>query len=136
MFVKYLIKNDIANKLYMLGFCVAVMSYSFWKQGEDVLNFSKENEGALFFIGIAFSFCCYTSAYMFTKWDKWRYFPMVAFLICVSRFIKEIYMLYYPDLTDKYDYFDYFNLLLSFWIIFNYYVKIRFQEYKTRDKYI
>ena len=134
MFIKYLLKNNIPNKLYMLGFCVAFISYSFWKQGEDFLNFSKENEGALYFIGIAFSFCCYTSAYMFTKWDKWRFFPMIAFLICISRFCKEIYLLYCPDLTDNYDFFDYLNFLLTIWLVFNYYVRHRYNKFKETKK--
>ncbi len=134
MFLKYLLKNNIANKLYVLGFCVAILSYSLWKQTEEMLNFSEENEGAIYFIGIAFSFCCYTSAYMFTKWNKWRYFPMIAFSICLSRFFKEIYLLYYPEEVETYDFFDYFNFLVTVWIVFNYYVKQRHKEFKKSSE--
>ena len=132
MFIQYLLRNNFANKLYMLGFVVAVIAYTFWKQTEDMLNFSEENEGAIYFIGIAFSFCCYTSAYLLTKWDKWRWFPMLAFLVCVSRFIKEIYLLYYPSKVAPYDYFDYFNFLLTIYIVFGYYTKHQHEKYKKQ----
>lgn len=131
MFINYILRNNIANKLYLLGFCVGVISYSLWKQTEEMLNFSKENEGAIFYIGIAFSFCCYTSAYMFTKWNKWRWFPMIAFSICVSRFCKEIYYLYYPDEITEYDIFDYINFLVTLWIVFNYYIKSQYKNYNN-----
>ena len=134
MFVNYLLRNNISNKLYMLGLAVAILSYSLWKQTEEMMNFAEENEGALFFIGIAFSFCCYTSAYMFAKWDKWRYVPMIAFSICVSRFVKEIYLLSYPDEVEVYDIYDYINFLTTLWIMFIYYVRYRNNKFKEELK--
>lgn len=134
MFIYYLLKNNIANKLYMLGFVVAVLSYSFWVDIESMLEFTDEQSGSFFYIGIAFSFCCYTSAYMFSKWDKWRWFPMIVVFICLSRFIKEIYYLYYPDEVTKYDWFDYINFLVTLWIVFNYYIKHRYKQWKNTLK--
>lgn len=134
MFIKYLLKNNIDNKLYGLGFCIAVLGYTFWKQTEEMLNFSKENEGAVYFICIAFSFCCYTSAYLITKWDKWRWFPLLAFLVCVSRLLKELYLLYYPLEPDVYDFFDYINFLVTIYIVFGYYVKHRYDVFKKLKK--
>lgn len=130
MFIRYLLRNNVANKLYMLGFVVAVISYSFWVDVESMLQFTEEQQGSFFYIGIAFSFCCYTSAYMFTKWDKWRWFPMIVFFICLSRLSKEIYYLYYPEQIDQYDWFDYANFLVTIWIVFNYYVKHQYKLWK------
>ena len=117
-FLNYLIKNNIDNKLYSLAFAVAIISYTFWQPLEDFMLFADENKGKLFFIGISFSFCCYTSAYMFTKWEKWRWFPMFVFFICLSRLGKELYYLHDVDLDpEKYDVFDYLNCLKRFSII-------------------
>lgn len=130
MFVKYLLDNNYANKIYMLGFCAAVISYSFWKQTEEMLQFSKENEGSIFYIGIAFSFCCYTSAYLINKWNKWRWIPLIAFLVCVSRFTREVYLLYYPEETSEYNMLDYLNFLLTVYMVFNYYMHHRRKQFK------
>ena len=130
-FLNYLANNNISNKLYGLGFAIAVVSYSCWQPIEEMFKFSQENEGKVFFIGIAFSFCCYTSAYMFTKWNKWRWFPMFVTLICLSRLGKELYYLYNPALDPtKYDVFDYINFLITIFIVFNYYVKHRYKKFK------
>lgn len=131
MFIDYLLKNNIGNKLYLLGFVVAVISYSFWVDVESMLQFTEAQQDSFFYIGIAFSFCCYTSAYMFTKWYKWRWFPMIAFSICLSRLFKEIYYLYYPSKITDYDWFDYINFLITLWIVFNYYIKHRYKQWKN-----
>ena len=135
LIIEKLLSNNISNKLYLLGFVTAFISYSFWQPIEGLLKFGEENQGAVFYIGIAFSFCCYTSAYMFTKWNKWRFFPMFAFLVCLSRLSKEVYFLIYPtnDVT-KYDVFDYISFLLTVFIMFNYYVKFRIEQKKPPIK--
>ncbi len=117
----------------MLGFVIAVCGYSLWKPLEDALEFSEQNQGKIFFISIAFSFACYTSAYMFSKWNKWRWFPMIVVLICIGRVIKELLYLFFPeDDPTKYNIIDYINGLITFWIVFNYYIKYRHKKYNTK----
>ena len=131
-FIDYLLRNKIDNKLYTLAFFIAVISYSAWQPLEKLINISKENKGSIFYIGIAFSFCCYTSAYMFTKWEKWRWFPMFVFLICLSRLSKEVFYLFQDKpKVDEYDLFDYINFLITIFIVFNYYVKWQYENYKS-----
>lgn len=96
------------------------------------MEFSEHNQGALFYVGISFSFVCYASAYMFTKWDKWRWFPMFVTLICISRFTKEIFFLVFPsESSENYDIFDYINFLITIYIVFMYYLKWQFKQYKN-----
>ena len=130
MFLQYLLRNNFSNKLYLLGFVVAVLSYSLWYEAEVLFNIKDENEGAIFYIGIALSFCCYTSAYMFSKWDKWRWFPMFAFFICLGRLTKEIYIVNYPYDVETHDLWDYINFLLTIFIVFNYYIKYQHKKFK------
>lgn len=133
--VEYLLKNNISNKLYMLGFVAAFVSYSLWQPIEEMLDFADKNKGGVFYIGTAFSFCCYTSAYLFTKWNKWRWFPMFVVLICLSRLLVEIYFLFDEDpQPEKYDYFDYVSFLITIFIVFNYYIKHRVNEKKLKEK--
>lgn len=134
-FLDYLLKNNISNKLYLLGFVIAVMSYSFWQPLEDALKFSENNQGSVFFIGIAFAFCCYTSAYMFSNWNKWRWFPMFVTLICLSRLFKELYYVVDEQADPtQYDIFDYINSLITLFIVFNYYISYRHKKYKNIKK--
>lgn len=127
--IEKLLKNNISNKLYLLGFFVAVISYSFWQPIEGVLEFSKKNEGTVFFIGIAFSFCCYTSAYLFEKWKIWRWFPLFVVLICLGGFLTEVLFLFDKDANpEKYELYDYINFLITIFIVFNYYVKHRMSK--------
>lgn len=130
MFLDWILRNNISNKLYLLGFSMAVIGYTSWQPMEEMMNFSKEIEGSLFYIFIAFSFCCYSSAYMFTKWNKWRWFPMFVTLICVSRLLKEFYYLIYPEYVGEYDIFDYINFLITIWIVFNYYIRFQYKKFK------
>ena len=133
-FIDYLIRNNIDNKLYSLAFFVAVISYSCWQPIEGAFEFSEEHEGLVFFIGIAFSFSCYASAYMFSKWDKWRWFPMFVSLICVSRLLRELYFIYDPTSDPtKYNAFDYIDFLITIFIVFNYYIKYRYKKYKEDE---
>ncbi len=130
MFIDYLLRNKIDNKLYMLGFIVAVFSYSFWKPIEGLLEFSEENSGTIYYMGGALAFCCYTSAYMFTKWNSWRWFPMFVALICLSRLGNEIWFFIYPeDNPEKYNIFDYLNFLITIWVVFNYFIKHQHKKY-------
>lgn len=134
MFLKYLLRNRIDNKLYMLGFFIAVLGYSLWQPIEEVLEFGEQNQGKVFFISIAFSFCCYTSAYMFSKWDSWRWFPMVVVFICLGRLIKELLFLGFPDDDPtKYDIIDYISSLLTLWVVFNYYIKYQYNKRKNNS---
>lgn len=129
MFIDFLLRNNISNKLYILGFISAVTAYSLWQPLEELTNLSK---GSIFYIGIAFSFACYSSAYMFTKWDKWRWFPMFVTFICLSRVGSEVYFSLYPDENpEKYNIFDYINFLITIWIVFSYYLKWQFNKYKA-----
>lgn len=135
MFLKFLLINNIDNKLYGLGFVFAIIAYSFWKPIEDMAGFSEENSGTVYFLCIALSFACYTSAYMFSKWDSWRFFPMFVALICISRVFSEIYFVFYPlENPDEYNLFDYINFLITIFVVFNYYVKHRHKEYKGESK--
>lgn len=119
----------------MLGFFVAVVSYSAWQPIESVLDFGEKNKGSIFYIGIAFAFCCYTSAYLFTKWKKWRWFPMFAVFICISRFLSEVLFLADDDpQPEKYELFDYISFLITIFIVFNYYIKYRVKKYKDSQK--
>lgn len=132
--IDYLLRNNIENKLYALGFMFAVIGYSFWQPIEKFLKFGEENSGAMFFLCIALSFSCYTSAYLFTKWNKWRIFPMFVALICVSRVLKEIYYIYEPSANPtEYSLLDYVDFLLTIWLMFNYYVKYRYKQHNERD---
>ena len=88
--IKFILKNNISNKLYTLGFVVAIISYSLWQPLEGMMQLAEDKSGSIFYIGIAFSFCCYTSAYLFTKWDKWRWFPLFVVLICIGRLLSEV----------------------------------------------
>lgn len=108
------------------------MAYTAWQPIESALDFAEENQGSIFYIGIAFSFCCYTSAYLFTKWDSWRWFPMFVVFICISRFLVEVAFLVddEPD-VEKYDMFDYISFLITIFIVFNYYIKYRFKQMKN-----
>lgn len=124
----YLLKNNIDNKLFMLAFFVAFVSYSFWQPIEEMLEFAEHNKGSVFYIGIAFSFCCYTSAYMFTKWDKWRWFPMFVVLICIGRLLVEVLFVTNGGDPEAYDYTDYINFLITPFIVFNYYVSYRYKQ--------
>ncbi len=134
MFLKFLIKNNIDNKLYLLGFILAIIAYSFWKPIENYMEFSEENSGTIFYLGIALSFCCYTSAYMFTKYDTWRFLPMFVTLICLSRVGSEIYYIRFPnDNPENYSIFDYINFLITIWVVFNYYVKWKHDKYKKNE---
>jgi hypothetical protein len=113
----------------MLGFVIAFISYSFWQPLEKILEFQENNKGSIFFLGIAFAFCCYTSAYMFEKWNKWRWFPMFVVMICISRFTVECYILADDNANpEKYDIFDYISFLISVFIAFNYYIKHRMKN--------
>ena len=133
MFIKHLLKNNISNKLYAFGFVFAVIGYSLWQQIEDVLSFTEENEGSVHFLCLSLSFACYTSAYMFTKWDKWHYFPLFVSLICVSRVGNEIYLIVNPTANpEAYNIFDYINFLLTIWVVFNYYVRHRLKQYNKK----
>lgn len=130
MFLEYILKNNICNKLYLLGFVIAIISYSLWQPLEEIMEFSQEKSGSIFYIGIAFSFCCYTSAYLFTKWDKWRWFPMFVTLICLGRLSKELYILIFDYVdSEKYDIFDYINFLITIYIVFMYYISWRKKKY-------
>lgn len=132
MFINFLLRNNISNKLYILGFIVAISAYNFWQPLEELTNLSK---GSIYFIGISFAFVCYTSAYMFTKWDKWRWFPMFVTLICLSRVGNEIYFSLNPtENPEKYNIFDYINFLITIWIVFSYYLKWQFKKYKVMCK--
>lgn len=122
-FSDFILRNKIDNKLFLLGFMFAMLGYSAWQPLEKTLGFSEENEGIIYFLCIALSFLCYTSAYLFTKWDSWHYFPLFVAVICFSRFLNEIYYMVYPlENPDEYNIFDYINFLITIWIIFNYYV--------------
>ena len=133
--INYLLKNNISNKLYVLGFVVAVITYSAWQPLEGVFDFAEKNKGSIFYIGIAFSFCCYTSAYLFTKWDKWRFFPMFAVFICISRFLGEVYFVFDDDpKVENYEMFDYISFLITIFIVFNYYIKYRTKKFKDENK--
>lgn len=132
MFLNYLLRNNIDNKLYMLGFFLAIITYSFWQPIENVMKFSEENRGAIYYLGIALSFCCYTSAYMFTKWNSWRWFPMFVTLICLARVGNEVYFMCYPEENpEEYSIFDYINFLITIWVVFNYYIKSRHKEFEN-----
>ncbi len=135
MFIDYLLKNNIANKLYALGFVFAIIAYSFWQRVESMLKFTEENEGSVHFLCVALAFLCYTSAYMFTKWNKWRWFPMFVVLICFGSVCREIYFIKYPlEDPEQYSIVDYINFLLTIWIMFNSYVKYRLKKYKNEKK--
>ena len=137
MFLNYLLRNRIDNKLYILGFVVAVLGYSCWQPIEDVLQFGEQNQGKVFFISMAFSFCCYTSAYMFSRWDSWRWFPMVVVFICIGRLIKEFLFLGFPDDDPtKYDWLDYAGGLTTPFVVFNYYIKYRHKKFKQKNSFI
>lgn len=129
MFLAFLLRNNISNKLFMLGFVIAIISYSAWHQIEDSLNIKEINKGCVFYIGISFAFICYASAYMFSKWNKWRWFPLYVTLICISRLIKEFYYLIYPEEITDHDIFDYINMLITIYIVFSYYIKHRHKQY-------
>ena len=134
MFLKYLLSKNIDNKLFILGFFFAIIAYSFWQPIEGILEFSEHNYGKIHFISIAFAFACYTSAYMFSVWDSWRWFPMIVVFICISRIVKELLFLGFPDDDPtKYDYIDYINALITVWIVFNYYIRWKFKRYKARN---
>lgn len=127
--VEYLLKNNISNKLYMLGFVVAVIGYTYWQPLEDLAGLAEEKEGSIFFITVAFSFCCYTSAYLFTKWNKWRWFPMFVVFICLSRFLAELLLVADSDPNpEHYELLDYVSFLVTIFIVFNYYIKHRREE--------
>jgi hypothetical protein len=134
-FINYILRNKIDNKLYLLGFLFAIIAYSLWKPLEDMLGFVEENEGSVYFLCIAMSFFCYTSAYLFTKWNSWRFFPMFVALICVTRVLNEIYFMAYPENNpEEYNIFDYINFLITVWVVFNYYVKHQQTLYKELKK--
>ena len=127
--IEKLLKNNISNKLYMLGFVVAIMSYSLWQPIESFLDLNENKKGSIWFIGIAFSFCCYTSAYLFEKWKIWRWFPLFVVLICLGRFLTEVLFLVDKDANpEKYELYDYINFLITIFIVFNYYVKHRMSK--------
>lgn len=108
----------------MLGFAFAYVGYSHWQSIEDKINLPPEKHGAIWGLCIAFSFLCYTSAYLFTKWDKWRWFPLFVVLICISRVTTEAYFLIddNPD-PEKYDIWEYISFLLTVYIVFSYWIK-------------
>ena len=113
----------------MLGFASAIVAYTAWQPLEDFIGFAEDKKGSLFFICVAFSFCCYTSAYMFTKWNKWRWFPMFVASICVSRFIVELLLVVDTDpKPETYEMIDYISFLTTIFIVFNYYIKHRREE--------
>lgn len=116
----------------MLGFTIGIIAYSFWQPLESALEFTEKNKGSIFYIGIAFSFCCYTSAYLFEKWNKWRWFPLFVVLICISRFLSEVLFLVDENpQPEKYELFDYISFLITIFIVFNYYIKHRSSKYKA-----
>jgi len=115
----------------MLGFFVAWVSYSAWQPLEEYLEFHENNKGLIFYIGIAFAFCCYTSAYMFSKWDKWRWFPMFVVFICLGRLSTEFLFLVEDDPNpEAYDVIDYISFLITIFIVFNYYIRYKYNKYK------
>lgn len=122
--IEKLLANNISNKLYMLGFAFAYAGYSYWHKIEDAINLPEEKHGAIWGLCIAFAFLCYTSAYLFTNWNKWRWFPLFVVLICITRVITEIYFLFDDDYNpEKYDIFEYISFLLTIYIVISYWIK-------------
>ena len=113
----------------MLGFVVAIITYLCWQPIEGLMELAEEKKGSIWFIGIAFSFCCYTSAYLFEKWKIWRWFPLFVVLIYLGRFLTEVLFLFDKDANpEKYELYNYINFLITIFIVFNYYVKHRMSK--------
>lgn len=123
-------KNNLDNKLYLLGFVFAYVGYSHWQQAEKVLDIPESKSGVIWGLCIALSFLCYTSAYLFTKWNNWRWFPMFVVLICISRVITDTLFLVDSNPDPKvYDIYDYVSFLVTVFIVINYYVKNKMKGY-------
>ena len=128
-FVLWLLKRRAENTFFSLGFLFAFIGYSFWKPIEDLFLVNPENEGTAFYVCISISFFFYTMAYFLSKYDKWRWFPMFVTSICFGRIIQE---LFYPLLSQSYDWLEYFYFVLTAFIVFFYWVKHQHQKYKTK----
>ena len=98
----------------------AFIGYSFWKPIGNILELTEEGSYQVHFVCISISFFFYTLAYFVTKYNKWRWFPMFVTSICFGRIIQEIF---YPLLSQEYDWLEYFYFVLTAFIVFFYWIK-------------
>lgn len=130
-FILWLLNNNMANKIFMLGFVFAFIGYSFWKPIGDILKLTEEGSYQVHFICVSISFFFYTFAYFLSKYDKWRWYPMFVTLICFSRVVQEMF---YPELAQTYQWLEYFNFVLTFFIVVFYYVKHQRTKFKEDER--
>ena len=132
--IDYLTDNNTSNKLYALGFVFAIVGYSWWSDIESLVNIPEHKKGVIWGLCIALAFLCYTSAYLLTKWNKWRWFPLFVVLICISRVGAEfIFIIDKNPTPEKRELYDYISFLITIFIVFNYYVKHRVKQFKTKN---
>ena len=130
-FISYLIKNDYSNKIFILGFIVAIAGYSFWKPIRDAFFLSEEACYQIHFICVSLSFFFYTLAYLLSKYDKWRWFPLFVTMVCLSRVLQEIF---YPTLSQEYEWLEYFNFALNVGIVLFYYIKYKRKKFDNERR--
>ncbi|MBV1952745.1 MAG: hypothetical protein KUG64_11200 [Cycloclasticus sp.] len=126
-FILYLVKNRVENFIFVLGFISAVIGYTLWHPLGVLLNMSEEQSYSIFYICISIAFFFYTFAYYLTKYNKWRWFPMFVYLVCLSRVFVE-----FSPYEDKqtHDLVEYGMFVLTMFIVITYYLKWRYKKYK------
>lgn len=122
-FVLYMAKRSLENYLFFFGFIFAIGAYSFWKPIENILKI--EQNGQVFYIGIAMAFVFYTGAFLVAKYKTWKWFPAFVVSVCVSRVFTEMN----PKLAQKYDWTEYAVFCLTMLVFVFYFIKYKWNKY-------
>lgn len=128
-FIDFLIKKKLENTIFGLGFAFAFIGYSLWKPIGEAFKLSEDMTYQVHFVCISISFFFYTLAYFLTKYDKWRWFPMFVTSICLGRVIQEMF---YPVISQEYDFLEYFYFILTAFIVLFYYLKHQYEQFKLK----
>lgn len=122
-FILYMARKSLDNILFTLGFIFAVGAYSFWRPLEEILG--VENEGQVFYVGIALAFTFYTGAYLVAKYKTWRWLPYFVFVVCASRALKELNY----EAVQEYEWMEYLLTGLTGLAVVFHYVKYKHKKY-------
>lgn len=124
-FIIQMARNKLAKFIFFLVFVVFICAYSLWKPLWDAFGLDEGDSYRIFFAGIAAGFVFYGLAFFIVKYNKWRWIPMLAWSIALSRVIFEIYS---PKDAQTYYFWEYFFFVLSALMVFGYWVKYRWNK--------
>ena len=109
----------------------AISAYSFWKPIAGLLKLTEEQGYQLFFVGIAIAFFFYTFAFFVEKYDRWKWFPMFVYWVCLSRVVLEIWS---PEEAQQRTVYEYTSFCLTAFVVFGYWIKYRIEKFKKLKK--